>query len=44
MNFEKGKIIAIVNDSENEKKRSKKKDNKFLGGSYYEGEKYDREV
>jgi len=30
MNFEKGKIIAIVNDSENEKKRSKKNNNKFL--------------
>ena len=30
MNFEKGKIIAVIKDSENEKKRSKKKDNKFL--------------
>ena len=30
MNFEKGKIIATIKDSENEKKRSKKKDNKFL--------------
>jgi len=30
MNFNKGKIIAIVKDSENEKKRSKKQDNKFL--------------
>jgi len=30
MNFEKGKIIAVIKDCENEKKRSKKKDNKFL--------------
>ena len=30
MNFEKGKIIATIKDCENEKKRSKKKDNKFL--------------
>ena len=30
MNFEKGKIIASIKDLENEKKRSKKKDNKFL--------------
>ena len=30
MNFEKGKIIAIIKDLENEKKRSKKKDNTFL--------------
>jgi hypothetical protein len=30
MNFEKGKIIAVIKDLENEKKRSKKKDNKFL--------------
>ena len=30
MNLNKGKIIAIVKDSENEKKRSKKQDNKFL--------------
>ena len=30
MNFEKGKIIAIIKDCGNEKKRSKKKDNKFL--------------
>ena len=39
MNFEKkGKLIAIVNDSENEKKRSKKKDNKFL----YVDDKYSK--
>ena len=30
MNFEKGKIIAVIKDCENDKKRSKKKDNKFL--------------
>jgi hypothetical protein len=30
MNFEKGKIISVIKDLENEKKRSKKKDNKFL--------------
>ena len=30
MNFEKGKIIAILKDTENEKKRSKKKENKNL--------------
>ena len=30
MNFEKGKIIATIKDCENEKKRSKKKDNKNL--------------
>ena len=30
MNFEKGKIIATIKDAENDKKRSKKKDNKFL--------------
>ena len=30
MNFEKGKIIAVIKDLENEKKRSKKKDNTFL--------------
>ena len=30
MNFEKGKIISVIKDCENEKKRSKKKDNKFL--------------
>jgi hypothetical protein len=30
MNFEKGKIIATIKDCENDKKRSKKKDNKFL--------------
>jgi hypothetical protein len=30
MNFEKGKIIATIKDAENDKKRSKKQDNKFL--------------
>ena len=30
MNFEKGKIIAVLKDTENEKKRSKKKENKNL--------------
>jgi len=30
MNFEKGKIIAVIKDAENDKKRSKKQDNKFL--------------
>ena len=30
MNFEKGKIIAVLKDYENEKKRSKKKENKNL--------------
>ena len=28
MNFEKGKIIGVIKDYENEKKRSKKKENK----------------
>ena len=30
MNFEKGKIISVIKDYENEKRRTKKKDNKFL--------------
>ena len=30
MNFEKGKIISVIKDCENEKRRTKKKDNKFL--------------
>ena len=31
MNFDnKGKIIAVIKDCENDRKRSKKKDNKFL--------------
>ena len=38
MNFEKGKIIAVIKDAENDKKRSKKKDNKFL----YVDDKYSK--
>ena len=31
MNFEKkGKIIAVIKDAENDKKRSKKQDNSFF--------------
>ena len=30
MNFNTGKIIGVIKDSENEKKRSKKQNNKFL--------------